>query len=492
MKGKIKLLSLLLALAMVASMFVACDSAPAANNGGEAGDEIVEIDWWHWGSAPTQMDNAVKALNEKSAADIKVTVDFKFQAAADKTQTALATGEKGDVVFVCSWWCNYLNTAQKGQLADISEEVKKHDDLMALVPDWAWEAATVNGGIYAVPVMKDSAAQQFWLINKDFVQDGAGVTDEELDTMGKALSTVTPILEKVKAYADANGGVYNNGLTAAFNYNKAGLNGYFNGWDMVGACQIGDNQDEDGVKVEWAYDNAENIANLKESAYWYANGLVNQDCAQVESEPSDYCVATAQGWYGAELSSWGVGKDYTVVIRERNKAFANRASVLGACNGVFANSEHLEAAVKYLAYCSTNADYRNMLAYGAPDVDWKDNGDGTVTKLSQDWAPGSFAQACTWIMKPVAPAPASMYKDIEAMSKAAAASELMGFTFDISNVENEIAAVDSAMAQYQNGLMCGTYTDVDATIAAMKAEAEAAGLNTILAEVEAQVAAYMG
>lgn len=491
MKGKIKLLSLLLALAMVASMFVACDEAPAQGGEGE-GDAVVEIDWWHWGTEPTNTVDAIKALNEKSAADIGVTVDFKFQATADKTQTALATGEKGDVVFTCSWWCNYLQTAQKGQLADISAEVKKYDDLMALVPDWAWDAVTVNGGIYAVPVMKDSAAQQFWLINKDFVQDAAGVTDAELDTMGKQLSTVTPILQKVKAYADANGGVYNNGLTAAFNYNKAGLNGYHNGWDMVGPSSIGDNQDEAGVKIEWAYDDEEVIANLKESAMWYATGLVNQDCAQIDTEPSDYCVATAQGWYGAELSSWGQGKDYKVVIRERNKAFANRASVIGACNGVFANSEHLEAAVKYIAYCSTNADYRNMLAYGAPELDWKDNGDGTITKVDDDWSPGSFAQAATWIMKPAAPAPATMYQDIEKMSKNASASELMGFTFDIAAVENEIAAVDSAMSQYTNGLLCGTYTDVDATLAEMRAAAEAAGLQKLIDAVTEQVNAYLG
>ena len=492
MKGKIKLLSLLLALAMVASMFVACDEAPVADDGAGDEDAVVAIDWWHWGAAPTNPDDAIKALNEKSAEDIGVTVDFKFQSAADKTQTALATGEKGDVVFTCSWWCNYLQTAQKGQLADISEEIKKYDDLMELVPDWAWEAVTVNGGIYAVPVMKDSAAQQFWLINEDYVCGEVGVTSEELDGMGKALSTVTPILEKIKAYADANGGTYTHGLTAAMNYNSAGLNGYHNGWDMVGPSSIGDNQDEAGVKIEWAYDNAEVIADLKESAYWYANGLVNKDCAQTDAEPSDYIVATAQGWYGAELSSWGQGKDYKVVIRERNKAFANRASVLGSCNGVFANSEHLEASVKYLAYCSTNADYRNMLAYGAPELDWTDNGDGTITKVDDDWSPGSFAQACTWIMKPAAPAPASMYKDIETMSKGASGSELMGFTHDISNVENEIAAVNSAMSQYTNGLLCGTYADVDATLAQMKADAEAAGLQTLIDDVTAQVNAYLG
>ena len=62
MKGKAKVLSLLLALAMTASVFAACGDnggSPSSNNGGavsNTGDdkpnnsgEVVELTWWHWG-----------------------------------------------------------------------------------------------------------------------------------------------------------------------------------------------------------------------------------------------------------------------------------------------------------------------------------------------------------------------------------------------------------------------------------------------------------
>lgn len=494
MKGKIKLLSLLMALAMVASMFVACN-----DNTGNPGDddskesnEPVELVWWHWGNAPTAGDEAIAALNEKSKEDIGVTIKFIWATQDDaKLKTALSTGSSDDIAFTCSWFANYLSTAQKGQLADITELVKAQTDLYNFVPDWGWEAVTVDGKIYAVPTMKDSAAEQFWLVNKEYVIDEAGAEAEFKATNDK-VSSVTPLLRKLKAYADA-GHPYPNDLTAPFNYNKAGLNGYETGWDMVQAdAHVGDKIDEEGIKIVCSYEDPDMVAVYKELATWYKEGLVNKDCAQTETEPTSIIVGSAQGWEGAELSSWGVGKNYTVAINKKYGPVATRSTVLGSCNGVFANSKHKEEAVKYLAYINTNSEYRDMLAYGKPDVNFKYKDDGTVELLNQDYQPGSFAQAATWIMTPAAPAPASMYKDIQAMAEGAASTELMGFTFDQSKVENEIAAVAAVKDQYANGLQCGTYEDVDATLATMVKEMKAAGLDTIIEEATKQVNEYLG
>ena len=63
-----------------------------------------------------------------------------------------------------------------------------------------------------------------------------------------------------------------------------------------------------------------------------------------------------------------------------------------------------------------------------------------------------------------------MYDDIKAMATGAQSSELIGFALDQSNIENEIAAVSAVKDQYANGLQCGTYEDVDATLAQMLKE----------------------
>lgn len=498
MKGKIKLLSLLMALAMVASMFVACDgnetkdpsSKPA--DGDDKPTETVELTWWHWGDPPKNGDAAIKALNEQSKKDINVTVNFKWATTDDsKLKTMLSSGEKADLTFCCSWFGNYLVSAQEGFLYDITDLVAKETALKDFVPEWGWDAVTVNDKIYGVPTMKDSAAQQFWLVNKEYVLDGAKA-EEEFKATGARVSSVTPLLRKVKAYADA-GNAYPNGLTAAFNYNKAGLNGYETGWDIIQSdLHIGDKIDEKGIKIVSAYEDPDMIADYKELATWYKEGLVNKDCAQTEKEPEFIVVGTAQGWEGAELSAWGVGKPYTVSINSKYGPVTTRPTVLGSVNSVFKNAPHPAEAVKYLAYINTNETYRNMLAYGEPDVNWKDNGDGTVTSLNTDFQPGSFSQAATWIMKPVAPAPATMYKDIQKMCENAEPSELISFAFDQSSVEDEIAACAAIIKKYAEGLQCGTYADVDATLAAMIKELEAAGYRKVIEEAQTQVDAYLG
>lgn len=494
MKGKIKLLSLLMALAMVASMFVACDNKGGAGDGSSKdSNEPVELVWWHWGNEPTNGEAAIKALNEKSLKDIGVTIKFVWATEdAAKLKTALSTGSTDDIAFVCSWFANYLSVAQQGQLADITELVKAESDLYKFVPDWGWDAVTVNGKIYAVPTMKDSAAEQFWLCNKDYVIDEAGLEAEFKATNDK-VSSVTPLLRKLKEYAAA-GHPYPHDLTAPFNYNKGGLNGYETGWDIVQPdVHIGDKIDEEGVKIVSTYEDPDMIAVYKELATWYKEGLVNKDCAQTEKEPEWMVVGTAQGWEGAEVSAWGVGKDYKVAINKKYGPVATRATVLGSCNGVFANSKKKEAAVKYLAYINTNKEYRDMLAYGAPGTNFEyTNGGKSVKLLNQDYKPGSFSQAATWIMTPTEGVPETMYTDIQKMAEGAATSELIGFTFDITNVENEIAAVTGVTTKYAQGLQCGTFEDVDGTLAKMLKEMRAAGYDKIIEEANKQVKDYLG
>ncbi|MFZ2539260.1 MAG: hypothetical protein WAX04_10215, partial [Oscillospiraceae bacterium] len=90
MKGKIKILSLLLALTMVSSMFVACKgtekpvdetSKPVA----EKPAEVTEISWYAWGDKPNQAAAVEAALNEKSVKDIGIKVNFKWQTGNDES-----------------------------------------------------------------------------------------------------------------------------------------------------------------------------------------------------------------------------------------------------------------------------------------------------------------------------------------------------------------------------------------------------------------------
>lgn len=495
MKGKIKLLSLLLALAMVASLFAACNNGGETSGTGDGtGDEPVEIVWWHWGNAPNNDSAVVEALNEKSAEDIGVTVKFVWATdSADKLNTALSTGQKDDIAFVCSWFASYDTSAQKGYLAPLTDMLKEDQfqELYNSMPEFFWESATVNGEIYAVPTTKDSAAQNFWICNKEYVFDKVGA-EEEFNKAGAGLSTVTPLLRKIKEYVDNGGETYPHDLTAPLNFNKSGLNGFEAArWDSIlGDIHIGDKLGDDEVKIVSTWEDPDTIADYKEMAMWRKEGLVNQDAQQIESELQYIVVSKAQGWEGAE-AVWGNQKDYTVAIKAQHEPIASRATVNGSLNGIFANSEKKEAALKYLQYINTNAEYRNMLAYGIQGENWELTEDGTVKTLNDDWAPGSFSQASTWILTPTTPSPVDMYEDVKEMSMNATPTDLIGFTFVTEDYTNEIAACTAVFQQYAAALACGAYEDVDATLAQAMSELEAAGYRKIIEGCQAQVDEYL-
>ena len=65
----------------------------------------------------------------------------------------------------------------------------------------------------------------------------------------------------------------------------------------------------------------------------------------------------------------------------------------------------------------------------------------------------------------------------------------MGFVFDASNVSSEIAACTNVVSQYYNTIVLGL-GDTEKLMAEFRAELKAAGIDTIIAEKQAQLDAW--
>lgn len=497
MKGKIKILSLLLALAMVASMFVACqpkedDKKPAAS-GDEKPAEKVELVWYHWGDEPKNAKPVQEALNAKSEADINTVIDFRWATGDDqKLKTIMATGDDFDIAFTCSWYNNYVLAAQQEQLADITDKVKTASPkLYEFIPESIWDGAKVNGKIYGVPVLKDTAAVQYWYCNKDFVFGDAGA-ETEWNNAGQKLDSLTPVLEKCKAAAPD--GKYPNDLKAPFNFNWAGLNGHDNGWDVLyQPVRVGVRIDDTSATVKSLYEDQDYINELKVLKKWHDNGLSNKDAMDVETEPKFAVVSTAQGFEGAEFTAWGYNKPYKVAIQKKYGPVLTTATIQGSMQGISPDA-NIDRALLFIQYMNTNVEYRNMLAYGVENTNWKKvtEGDNVFAEaLNDDWTPGTFSQATTLILHPVKPAPADMYKKMEQANINATASPLVGFNVNVEKVETQIANCTAIVEKYYKAIQTGSMDDVDATINKVMKELNDAGLQQIKAEFQKQVDAFI-
>ena len=494
MKGKIKILSLLLALAMVASMFVACNNNNGGNNTDDNGEkESITLTWYIFGSEPSNAKNVINKLNELSEKAVKTSVDLKFETDGDKSSTMFATGGDYDLAFTCSWYANYLTNAQAGAFYDITDMVKTAaPELYEFIPQNCWEGAKVGGKIYAVPIYKDSAAALYVTTHKEFVE-AAGAMDELKATNNK-LSSMTPLLKKMKEYGDKNG--YPADLPAPFIVSKAGYPWDYRGWDTIigPGLKLGVKLDGSGTtKVTSFYDDADYVDDLKTFRSWWEAGYTNKDTMTWEGNYSAELINIQQGWDGAE-AIWANGKDYTVAINKIFGPIYTTDSITGALTALSCNLDEARAkrALEFYQFANLNEEYRNTIAYGIEGTDWELTSEGNVKAISDGWqGVYAFSEGTFFTMKVLAPSPADMYENLQKVNDTAPASPLVGFAADTTAVDTQIAACNNVFSKYMQSFICGGYANIDAEVAAMKKELEAAGYQDIIAELQKQIDAFI-
>ena len=147
-------------LVSVLLLFLASGCAPRAKQ------EPVHLVWWMLTSseAPVDWPEVEEALNAYSAEKIGVTCEFHFY---DASQVALAaqTGEYFDITFTSDYWNDFATNVPLGMFRDLKDDLADYPALRDSVLESAWPSVTVNGGIYAIPHMKDIAYEVFWIRN---------------------------------------------------------------------------------------------------------------------------------------------------------------------------------------------------------------------------------------------------------------------------------------------------------------------------------------
>lgn len=510
MKSKIKFIAWLSALAMASAIFMGCSSSDDGTgdsvnntNGGSGNSNVEKVVWYQFGYVPANGESVINALNEYSAEKIGVEVDYKFVSGDDTSiKTMVASGSSDyDIVFTCGWFNDYIGQASKGFYADLTDALPEYAPaLYDFIPEIVWEGVKVNGNIYSVPVYKDTAAEQFWIINADYVLAEDKVDGrEEAELLGRALSTATPLLEKIKAYTDEyEDGLYPYGNPAPISVNKAGINGYHTGFDYIGLEAlhfVGVDLDKSGATVQLFTDSDWFMNDLVTIEEWYHKGLINADAITTESEYTENILGTAQGWIGAEVTAWGAPvKDYEAEIASKYGPVLTTSGIQGSMNAIGASSSKVESSLKILQLANVDSTFRNMLAYGIEDTHWEETAEGTARLLdTESWSPMHFSVATFFTMMPVEGVPVNMWTDLKVVSDNAFASPLIGFVPNLDSITNEYAACKNVADIYKAQLLTGNNggVGVENLVAQMEKDLNDNGLQKIIEEVQAQVDEFM-
>ena len=491
-----KILAMLLAVMMVASLFAGCattdapetTAAPAVEGGNETpttegGEETpAEIPTLVWvqvgGGQPANYESWQAKMNAYLEEKIGVHLDVQVIGWGDwdnRRSVIVQTNEPYDLMFTNMG--TFTSDVNMGAFADISDLMAEVPALTELIPQAYLDACVMNGGLYGIPAYKDSSMTNFFVWTKELV-------DAHFPNYAEA-HTLAEIDEGMRAiYAATNEAplvLDQNGLSCVVgNKYDAALLGNVG----IGIAYNG------GTEFVPVYEQPDVLADLAILQSWMADGLINSDAAVRAEISGEYAMGVAQGWPGAANTTWGPQRGVEVVVSQFEDTVVSNDTVLGSITCISASSEHKVEALKLLELVNTDAYVRDMLWYGEEGVNFEyveENGVKKVQKINTDWTMAAYTQGTFFVATPEVGSDG--FGEVQVQNENAVASPAMGFIPDTTEIADEIAAVQAIFEEYKGLIMTGTGTMDD--VAAMMAAMRDAGFDTILAEVNAQYTAWL-
>ena len=196
----------------------------------------------------------------------------------------------------------------------------------------------------------------------------------------------------------------------------------------------------------------------------------------------------ANEWNGKEI--------ITAPIQERT--VVTTGSVLGAVQGVCAVSKHPVEAVKFIEEMNKNPDLLNLMEYGIEGKHWvwKDNAnkivgfpDGVDSNNVGYVVAGHGQFGDKRLVYLTTPDDIGVLEKDAADRKTAILSPILGFVPDLSPIQNELAQLSSVAKQYCDPVDKGL-VDVEPGLKECQDQIKAAGIDTIVAELQKQIDAW--
>lgn len=476
-----KLLSLILALAMVLSMGLCTAQA----------EEPTKIIWWVYasGDAPIDTQLVVDAANAYSAEKIGVTVELIFKN-DEQFGLDMSTGVYYDMTFTCDWANSFIDNANDEMFMDITDLVKTATPaLYETIDQKYWDVAgSLNGKIYAVPTLKDMASQQFFRLDKERYE---ALGFEIPDAMSFA-----DLEEYLAAYKANYDDVYplmmgKSGLTGMTNCAQWIAGSYLcSPYNLVGT------ERENKIIPFWEAE--ELMERYRLLHKWYDLGYINPDAATTETIGKEIRASVRSGsaWAGyyAGYTAWG---DMEVQGVSYSGPYMSTATMRGAMNAInaAASQEQAIACLKYLELLNTDRTFRDILRFGVEGVHFNYvdvDGVKAVERTEQgtnNWSMDGFVTGSV-VNASVTSNAIYDWEKIYADYENALVSTLGAFSFIKDDVEAECAACSAVMAKYNAELYTGTI-DIDEVLPTIKAELEAAGIYTVMEEAQRQLDEYL-
>lgn len=501
MKKFHKAATLMLAAAMAATAFAGCgDNGGSSNSGSStnstggssaASGETVALTAAFPGQESNGQAAVLEAVNKAAQADgVNVTVTVKFlDDYWNKLALAVAGGESYDIAWAHSSTLSDL--VSKKVYQPIDEALQSNgQDLLANTPDYVLKGGTVNEKVYALPrVIPMTAFNNTWNIRGD-IREKYNIpeikTIEDLEAYFDAILANEPDM-----YAIVGSNMQPMYPVYADYYFPIGDGG-------VNPIYIDPTDSSYTVKSFWDSEAFTKVCEKRKE--WYDKGYLPVDSSNLESEDTgfDYgmvgCVAAnlmrASERIDTFLANVPDGKIETVLLEPETRHIYMAGDNMLA---VPSTSKHVNEAVAFINWFKKDQENYDLWSYGVEGTNYTLT-DGAVDVSAT--AEANIYSMNTWMWNDIRLARFSANypkEDIEALKtwdEGADVTPFVGFTVDQSKIKSQISQVTAVMNEYAQNLGKGV-TDINEVRDEIMEKMNAAGLQDIITEVQAQVDAYV-
>lgn len=524
MKSK-KLLSLLLATSMAVTVFAGCGGSGSSNGGntgtpssdasgetnaasasGESStgtdtgslpaldtSEQVEVVMYCLGTEPAGQQQIWDKLNEILLEKLNCTLKVNYISFADypnKYPLLFSSGEEFDIAYAASW-LNYPSLAKKGAFMELDELWPTYaPNNYALATETAKKQAQLDGVTYCVPSLNRTYSAYGPIYRKDLVEPyGFDKEIENFEDMEEYMDIIKenyPEMQPLSIYSMGSE------VDDAFMY--------FNGMYPIKGSQndfFWIDPSEENLKIMTYYEYEKTPEFLEMMTRWNEKGffpksaLSDTDSSKFKNGVASMLVHNNDSYVGSAIEhpEWNV--TYANFAKDiSNLSFTQDAMVISN------TSKNPERALAVWDLLTTDQEVFNLFYYGIEGVSYEVNDKNQVKMLDPD----NFGTSSMWAVRNSdfvldsvgTPDSYEALKETwdSQIKEGEGAQKYRSFVPDTSAVETQYSACLNAHQQYWWPLELG-YTEAESGLEEYKKMMEAAGIEEVRAELQAQLDAYV-
>lgn len=468
-----KMIVFLCAAIMLCS-FTGCSKQETSGGGGST-----SLSWYLPMSKPTDLQSVVDEVNKMTESLIGATVDIQpidVSSYTERMNMLMASGATFDMAFT-GYVNPYTQAVSRGGLMNITELVEARPHLKESIPDYAWEAAKINGELYAVPNVQGFAPPNTLYLRKSLVEK----YNFDVDSINK-MEDLEPFLAAVK--------------------NEQGIYPYRNcyGTDMwtggiyetieAGVAIRADGSSPEVFFIENTPEYKQALSTLQD---WYKKGYLREDLLSAGSDAQD----VKMGKYAVNQGGWLPGADQTAIVSNGGEVIAKtmmkpylaKAKALATMVAVGKGSKNAEKALDMIELLNTNDELYNLISFGIEGKHYTKNEEGKLV-INAD---AGYNPNCAWMFGNQFHAMLlegqddNIWEETEKMNNESVVSPIIGFVLDTEPIKNEISQIASVREEYalNNFVVNG-----NGNWEAYQAKLESAGASRVLEEIQKQINEY--